>query len=126
MGASPDRLPPVQGSKIRFVPKGRRSHLWRLKKSCCPLNSNLAAILGASETQRTPSKMVERLVTKYGTLPVIDGTQAYNTATFRMIMDDYAGKPGIGCNMLSTLRVLMALTISNAILKDDRKVGWWR
>ena len=77
----------------------------------------------ASETQRTRSKMVERLVTKYGTLPVIDGTHGLQHRHVRMIMDDYAGKPGIGCNMLSTLRVLMALAIADRNRKDDPTVG---
>ena len=77
----------------------------------------------APETQHTRRKMVERLVSKFGTAPVSDGKHGLEHRHIRMIMDDYAGKPGVARNMLSTLRVLMAVAIAEGIRTDDPTVG---
>jgi integrase len=73
----------------------------------------------ASETQRTRRVMVERLSSRFGKLPVA-GLQHRHV---RAIMDECAGKPGVGRNLLSTLRVLIGLAIADGIRKDDPTVG---
>ena len=73
----------------------------------------------APETKRTRRTMVERFLDRFGTLPVA-GLQHRHV---RQIMDEYAGKPGVACNLLSTLRVLIARAIADGIRKGDPSVG---
>ena len=73
----------------------------------------------ASKSQRKRRDMVERFLDKYGDLPVAQLEHRH----VRTIMDEYAGKPGTCRNMLSTLRVLIALAIADGIRKDDPTYG---
>jgi integrase len=73
----------------------------------------------ATETQRTRRAMVERLLGSFGKLPVARLEHRHVKA----ITDGLAKTPGVARNMLSTLRVLIALAITEGIRNTDPTVG---
>jgi integrase len=73
----------------------------------------------ASDTKTTRKKMVERFLAKFGKLSVAGLRQRH----VRQIMDEHARRPGVARNLLSTMRVLVALAIDDGIRTDDPTVG---
>ena len=79
-----------------------------------------AAFAGlAAETQRTRRRLVESFASKYGNLSVA-GLERRHVKT---ILDGFAATPGTARNMLSMLRVLIALAIEDGIRNDDLTAG---
>jgi integrase len=73
----------------------------------------------APATQRARRYLVENFIGKYGTLPVAGLERRH----VKQIMDGHASTPGVARNVLSTLRILMALAIEDGIRRDDPTTG---
>ena len=73
----------------------------------------------AKTTQRARRHLVEQFAAEFGNLPVA----ALEHKNVRQIMGRYATTPGKARNVLSMLRLLMALAIAEGIRKDDPCAG---
>jgi integrase len=73
----------------------------------------------APATQRVRLYLVEQFVTKYGNLPVAGLKRPF----VKRIMEGHAATPGTARNVLSMLRVLIALALEDGILTDDPTIG---
>jgi integrase len=82
------------------------------------LRSAAFAVL-ASTTQRSRRYWAERFVTKFGPLPVTDLERRH----VKTILDALASTPGAARNVLSLLRVLMALAIEEGMRENDPTTG---
>jgi integrase len=69
----------------------------------------------APETKRKRRAMVENFVAKYGKLPVAGLRRDH----IKTIMEGVAHTPGVARNLLTMLRVLMALAIEDGLRDDD-------
>jgi integrase len=69
----------------------------------------------AAETQRSRRRLVESFIGKYGKLSVAGLRRDH----VKLIMEAYADRPGVARNVLSMLRVLLALAIEDGIRNDD-------
>ena len=79
-----------------------------------------AAFAGLSPaTQRARRHLVEQFIDRFGTLPVAKMERTH----VKQIMDGYASTPGTARNVLTMIRVLVALAIDDGIRNDDPTVG---
>jgi integrase len=72
-----------------------------------------------SETQKSRRRLLESFVGKYGKLSVAGLERRH----VKLIMEAHASTPGTARNVLSMLRVLIALAIDDGIRDDDPTVG---
>jgi integrase len=78
-----------------------------------------AFIALAPATQRARRHLVEQFSDKFGTLPIAGLRRDH----VKKIMEAHAATPGTARNVLSMLRVLIALAIEDRIRDDDPTVG---
>jgi integrase len=74
-------------------------------------------------TQRARRYLIEQFIAKFGPLPVAGREYGFQRNHVKKIMDDHASTPGVARNVLSMLRILMALAIEEGIRDDDPTVG---
>ena len=74
-------------------------------------------------TQRARRYLIEQFIAKFGPLPVAGGEHGFHRKHVRTIMDAHASTPGVARNVLSMLRILMALAIEEGIRDDDPTTG---
>ena len=73
----------------------------------------------APDSQRKRRDMVERFLDRFGPLPVAQLERQH----VKRFMEEFAGTPGTARNMLSMLRVLIALAVEDGIRADDPTTG---
>ena len=73
----------------------------------------------AWETQRKRRYLVEQFLDRFGELRIAGLKRSH----VRLIMEQHAATPGTARNVLSMLRVLLALAIEDGIRDDDPTVG---
>ena len=70
-------------------------------------------------TQRARRYLIEQFVAKYGNCPVVELEPRH----IKGIMDKMASTPGMARNVLSVIRILMALAIEDGLRTDNPALG---
>jgi integrase len=74
-------------------------------------------------TQRARRHLVEQFLAKFGTLPVAGGANGFQRKHVKQIMVAHAETPGTARNVLTMIRVLLALAVEEGIRDDDPTIG---